>query len=212
MYSLHSQAFFDKNADKFKENQDLIVSFEQYAGCIQDLLSNENIARNAVVMEVGPGEGELLKQLSTSHETLYALDTSQEMLDKVRQQFGAKQPAGISFICGDMNQAIKQEIKVDLLVLNMVLHHLPSPAEAFAQAQQLLTENGQLLIIDLSSHDQDWVRKNCGDRWLGFDSADLDGWADLYQLVRTQSSYLGLRNGFQIQMALFHPSKNDFSH
>ena len=67
-------------------------------------------------------------------------------------------------------------------------------------------ERGFLLIIDLSSHNQDWVRENCGDLWLGFDSADLDDWAENYQLLRTQSLYLGLRNGFQIQMGLFQPA------
>jgi ArsR family transcriptional regulator len=59
------------------------------------------------------------------------------------------------------------------------------------------------LIIDLGSHDQDWVRESCGDLWLGFDNEDLDYWANKAGLTTEQSSYLGLRNGFQIQMRVF---------
>lgn len=208
----HSQAFFAKNADIFKENQNSIVSFDQYAGCIQDLLNNEHISRSTIAMEVGPGEGELLKQLSRRFDVLYALDTSIEMLDKAKRQFTHSNDQNIFFICGDMEHAIQKQIRVDLIILNMVLHHLPSPAEAFSQARRLMTDNGYLLIVDLSSHDQDWVRDNCGDLWLGFDTNDLDDWAAIHELNRSQSLYLGLRNGFQIQMALFHLKQHDASH
>ncbi len=199
----HSRAFFARHADKFRENQKSIVSLGQYSGCIQDLLSNEHFNRNATVMEVGPGEGELLKQLSLQFDKLYALDTSAEMLEKAKHQFSQPEEKDICFICGDMQHALQHDIQVDLIILNMVLHHLPSPAEAFSQARRLINDHGYLLIIDLSSHDQDWVRDNCGDIWLGFDSNDLDNWAERYGLERCQSLYLGLRNGFQIQMALF---------
>jgi ArsR family transcriptional regulator len=208
----HSQEFFAKNADRFKENQNSIVSFDQYSGCIQDLLNNEHISRTKVVMEVGPGEGELLKQLSTQFDVLYALDSSAEMLDKAKRQFSHLADQEISFIRGDMTDAIHKRISVDVIVLNMVLHHLPSPAEAFAQASRLMNDGGHLLIVDLSSHDQDWVRDTCGDVWLGFDADDLDDWAAIHNLKRSQSLYLGLRNGFQIQMALFQLQQNDIPH
>jgi ArsR family transcriptional regulator len=205
----HSQEFFARHADKFKENQNAIVSFDQYSGCIRDLLNNEHISRDDIVMEVGPGEGELLKQLTTQFDVLYALDTSVEMLDKAKRQFSHTDDHKVSFISGDMQHAIQRQIRVDLIILNMVLHHLPSPAEAFSQARRLMNDGGYLLIVDLCSHDQDWVRDTCGDLWLGFDAADLDDWAESNELSRKQSLYLGQRNGFQIQMALFKLKPND---
>ena len=82
-------------------------------------------------------------------------------------------------------------------------HHISSPAKTFKDSSALLKENGYLLITDLSTHDQDWVRKSCGDLWLGFDEADLNHWAQKAGLVPGQSSYLSLRNGFQIQIRVF---------
>jgi ubiquinone/menaquinone biosynthesis C-methylase UbiE/DNA-binding transcriptional ArsR family regulator len=199
----HSRAYFDKNAGKFKENQDMIVKFEQYSGCIQELLGVQKLPRSTRVLEVGPGEGELLKLLAGQFDELYAVDISAEMLARAKDQFDSDEASRIAFICGDMNTAIKANLKPDLVILNMVLHHLPSPAEAFSRAKQLISEQGYLLIVDLSSHDQNWVRENCGDLWLGFESSDLDSWANNRGLSRIQSLYLGLRNGFQIQMGLF---------
>ena len=58
-------------------------------------------------------------------------------------------------------------------------------------------------LIDLSHHDQDWVRDACGDLWLGFENHELDQWAAQAGLISAQSMYLGLRNGFQVQLRVF---------
>jgi len=200
----HSMLFFQKNADKFKQNQDLIANFSQYSQGAQDLIGNEKLPRDATVMEVGPGDGDLLLYLGNLFDRVIALDNSAEMLEKARQSVAAENLRNVEFLQGELDLALQREIKVDLLVLNMVLHHLASPAEVFKQAQLLLNEGGCFSVIDLCSHNQDWTRDSCGDIWLGFDPDDLDNWADNACLSRGQSVYLGLRNGFQIQMRLFH--------
>jgi ArsR family transcriptional regulator len=90
------------------------------------------------------------------------------------------------------------------MVLNMVTHHLASPAVAFSGARKLLRPGGCLLVVDLCPHDQDWARDACGDLWLGFEPEDLDKWALENNLSTGQSLYLGLKNGFQIQARLYH--------
>ena len=59
------------------------------------------------------------------------------------------------------------------------------------------------LLVELSPHDQDWVRDTCGDLWLGFEENDLNHWAQKAGLQIGQSSFLSLRNGFQIQIRVF---------
>jgi len=200
----HSRLFFEKNAAKFKQNQDLIASFSQYSTSAQDLISNEKLGRDATVMEVGPGDGDLLLYLASLFNHVIALDNSAEMLEKTRLNVTANNRNNIQFLQGELALALQQKITVDLLVLNMVLHHIASPAEVFKQASRLLKRQGCFIVIDLCSHNQDWTRDSCGDIWLGFESDDLDNWACNASLSLGQSAYLGLRNGFQIQMRLFH--------
>jgi ubiquinone/menaquinone biosynthesis C-methylase UbiE/DNA-binding transcriptional ArsR family regulator len=200
----NSRLFFERNASKFKQNQDLIANFSQYSAGARELISNEQISEEATVMEVGPGDGDLLLYLSNLFAHVIALDNSAEMLDKARLSIAAGNRNNVRFLQGDLTGAVQQKIKVDLLVLNMVLHHAASPAGVFKQAYQLLNERGCFAVIDLCSHDQDWTREICGDIWLGFEPDDLDNWATNAYLSGGQSVYLGLRNGFQVQMRLFH--------
>lgn len=199
-----SRLFFEKNTAKFKQNQDLIANFSQYSADALDLINNEKLGRDATVLEVGPGDGDLLLYLANLFDHVIALDNSAEMLERARRRVASENRRNVEFLQGELTLVLQQKIKVDLLVLNMVLHHLASPAQVFKQAYQLLNENGCFSVIDLCRHNQDWTRDTCGDIWLGFEPNDLDHWADNACLSRGQSVYIGLRNGFQVQMRLFH--------
>ncbi|MGB1270816.1 MAG: class I SAM-dependent methyltransferase, partial [Endozoicomonas sp.] len=96
-----------------------------------------------------------------------------------------------------------QGIQADLITCNMVLHHVPSPGDIFHWASVLLKPGGSLLISDLSHHNQQWVKDSCGDLWLGFSTEELSLWAEESGLANGESQYLGLRNGFQIQVRRF---------
>ena len=195
--------FFNKNANKFREKQGLIVEHADYASSLHDLITGLALSEKAAVMEVGPGEGQLLTKLSRRFKNLIALDNSKDMLDRSRSAITDSGRSDVEFILGDTAVAKKQDVNCDLIIFDMVLHHISSPAKTFKDIATLLNADGYLLIIELCSHDQDWVRESCGDLWLGFEEGDLDHWAERAGLEKQQSSYLGLRNGFQIQMRTF---------
>jgi ArsR family transcriptional regulator len=67
-----------------------------------------------------------------------------------------------------------------------------------------LRPGGVLLLTDLCAHDQGWARDACGDLWLGFAPADLARWAAAAGLGEGESIYLALRNGFRVQLRVFH--------
>lgn len=198
-----SLSFFNKNADKFREQQGLIVAHDDYGSVLHDVIESLGLSEKSTVLEVGPGEGLLLSELAAKYKKLIALDNSKEMLEKSRDAIKQAKFSGVQFVLGDTTVARKQEIRSDLIIFDMVLHHISSPAKTFKDSSALLKENGYLLVADLSTHDQDWVRESCGDVWLGFDESDLNHWADKAGLTAGPSSYLGLRNGFQIQIRVF---------
>ena len=198
-----SLSFFNKNADKFKEQQGLIVAHDDYGSILHDVIDSLGLNDKATVLEVGPGEGLLLTELAAKFKKLIALDNSKEMLEKSKEAIAKGKFNGVQFILGDTTIARKKDVLSDLIIFDMVLHHISSPTKTFKDSSALLNENGYLLIADLSSHDQDWVRESCGDLWLGFDETDLNHWAQKAGLVTGQSSYLGLRNGLQIQIRVF---------
>ncbi|HDZ08752.1 ArsR/SmtB family transcription factor [Pseudohongiella sp.] len=206
--SEQSLLFFERHAERFLEKQELVAEYAHYRDTLRDLLGGLKLPEQARVLEVGPGESPLLSELATRFRHLTALDNSMEMLNRARnslaQRLGKHSSSNpVDFIHGDTRAALSQGLTFDLLIYNMVLHHIPSPRETFRDCAQLLNNHGTLLLIDLSHHDQDWVRESCGDLWLGFTEQDLDAWAEEAGLDCGQRVYLGQRNGFQVQMRVF---------
>ncbi|HWK53403.1 MAG TPA: metalloregulator ArsR/SmtB family transcription factor, partial [Hyphomicrobiales bacterium] len=170
----HSLEFFARFADKFKENQDLVADSQQYAGSLRDLLQGLALPQEATVLEVGPGEGDLLPVLAQSFARVIALDNSSEMLGKARRALAARGlDTTVKLVLGDTSTAVARGLRAHLVIFSMVLHHIASPAQAFAEAAQLLEPGGCLLVVDLCRHHQDWVRDTCGDLWLGFEPEEL---------------------------------------
>jgi len=195
--------FFNKHADKFREQQGLIVGHEEYAASLHDVIDGLGLNADAQVLEVGPGEGHLLVELAEKFSALTGLDNSRDMLEKSRSAITEAGYSNVDLIHGDTSSALKKAIRSDLIIFEMVLHHISSPARTFQECAELLNPGGCLLIVELSPHDQDWARESCGDLWLGFEKQDLDRWAEDAGLLIDQGSYLQLRNGFQIQMRVF---------
>lgn len=207
--SEQSLLFFERHAGRFIEKQDLIAEYAQYKETLRDLLAGLRLPENSTALEVGPGESPLLSELADYFPNLSALDNSREMLSRAQKQLQQLAPQytdNVEFIHGDTSALLAEENNLgrfDLMVFNMVLHHIPSPQTTFKDCAQLLAPGGTLLLIDLSHHDQDWVKASCGDLWLGFADSDLDGWAEAAGLHCSQRVYLGLKNGFQVQMRVF---------
>ncbi len=196
--------FFQRNAHKFRENQELVAAGQQYIPLLEELLQGTQLPATASALEIGPGDGWLLPLLAGKFKQVIALDASAEMLDKARATAARNGvEANVSFIHGDTEHALQRALRADLLVSCMVLHHVSSPAEVMLDAASLLEEAGMFLVVELCRHDQDWVRASCGDLWLGFEPEELTNWAHRAGFTSSQSLYQSLRNGFQVQMHLF---------
>jgi len=202
-----SKAFFAKNSERFKEQQELIADHEQYAQASFELLIQENLPKSATIMELGPGEGLFLKTLSQFFKKVIALDNSEDMLRKAKAYCVGERLTNIEFHLGDTQSFGLLGKTVEAVVMNMVLHHIPRPSQIFKEAFSLLNPGGLLLICDLSHHNQEWVKENCGDLWLGFEIGELTNWANSAGFIEGKSVYIGLRNGFQIQLRKFNKPK-----
>ncbi len=196
---VNSKAFFNRHFDEFKQNQDLIAEYHHYSGCLQDLLQNEAINEHTAAVEVGPGESPLLSLLASQFNQVTALDQSQDMLDKAQQNYEGD--TNVEFRLGTPEDL--DDASFDFVAVNMVLHHMPSPSKFFQTIARKIRPDGRLFVIDLGPHSQDWTREVCGDQWLGFEPEDLDNWAREAKFEIGQSAFLGLKNGFQVQLKLF---------
>ncbi len=204
----NSRSFFTQNAHKFHQQQDLIASYDQYAETVAQVLRDAPLKYHRIALEVGPGDGSFLAELSPHFERVIAVDSAAEMLDQARNRAASGKLDNITFIHGDTTAVELQNLQADCIVINMVMHHTPSPAQIFGDVANCLAPDGVVLVTDLCHHDQGWARESCGDLWLGFEPSDLAKWAADAGLEDIASIYLAQRNGFQIQVRLFGHSQH----
>lgn len=200
----NSAAFFSENADKFQQQQEQIAAYSLYGpNTIELLTSSFSNKSSETVLEIGPGEGAFLAELAPRFNRVYAIDNSQQMLEKAEDFAKQSGLRNVTFIHGNTKHSHLQTLNADCAVVNMVLHHLPSPAEIFFDLAKALKQGGELFITDLCSHDQTWVRESCGDLWLGFNPEDLTEWAAAAGFKTGENAYLAQRNGFRVQIRQF---------
>ncbi|KAF0804581.1 ArsR family transcriptional regulator [Alcanivorax xiamenensis] len=202
-----SRAFFVRHADDLARHQDLIAEHEQYAEQACELLDRAAGSRatsgNGSVLEIGPGDGRFLAPLAQRFKQVLALDHAEAMLERARREVAEQGLDNVRLVLGEWPEAGTTLPAVDAVVMNMVLHHLASPAAALQAAARQLTPDGVVVVTDLCRHNQKWAVEACGDFWLGFDEADLVSWAGRAGLVLRDSLFLALRNGFQVQVRSF---------
>lgn len=205
-----SEDFFSRMEEKFRAQQDLIAGLPQYRESLLALLDKLRFGSAATALEIGPGDGGFLPELARRFAQVTALDNSPAMLDLAGQVCAREQLSNVQLQLVDALGDF--ELLADCVVLNMVLHHFDQPAQALKHLAEHLKPGGSLLITELCSHNQSWAREACGDLWLGFEQEDLARWACAAGLTPGESLYVGLRNGFQIQVRHFQRPAGDTHH
>jgi ArsR family transcriptional regulator len=206
--ALSSLDFFEKNADRFREKQALVIENSQYFDNVSELVLLANLPASATIVEIGPGEGDYLLELSKQFAQVYAIDNSRPMLELAEMNAVKSGVKNIQFIHSTAGATETQHIKADLAVCNMVLHHVPSPKTLVKNIAGMLNSSGFMLVSELCHHDQQWVQDTCGDLWLGFEPNELEHWAETAGLQKCHRLFLGQRNGFQVQIHLFKKLSN----
>ena len=139
-----------------------------------DAIQRAALPENAQVADIGTGTGFVLEGLAGRAVSLVGYDESPEMLDVARQRFAAIPQVRFQETNGQSIPA--ENDSFDAVFANMYLHHTPRPEEAIREMVRILKPGGKLIITDLDSHDQTWMRDAMADRWLGFERDAVQEW------------------------------------
>jgi DNA-binding transcriptional ArsR family regulator len=198
-----SRAFFAQHAGEFRQQQEQMVAFEVYGQSTAELLRNYQPKGGQLAIEIGPGEGAFLGELASRYQQVIALDNANAMLSRAQAFIDEQGLKNVTPLLGDSRNRELPQGEADCVVANMVLHHVPSPADIFTDAHNLLRSGGVFCVTDLCHHDQSWAKEACGDVWLGFEPDDLSEWAKAAGLQEGAAAYLAQLNGFRVQVRHF---------
>jgi SAM-dependent methyltransferase len=125
------------------------------------------------VADLGCGEGYLAIEASRWASGVTAVDRSDQVLDRARALARRRKVSNISWKKGELEKLPIRDARVDVAMLSQALHHAQDPSRAVAEAARIVTPGGRVLVLDLRSHQEEWVRAKLGDRRLGFDDDEL---------------------------------------
>ncbi|MDX9873767.1 MAG: metalloregulator ArsR/SmtB family transcription factor, partial [Spongiibacteraceae bacterium] len=144
-----ARRLFAQNARAIHKLHELIVPFETYGEQVSDLVGTCFPDGGAVALEVGPGEGAFLPTLAARFREVVALDLSEEMLAHARAFAGEQGLTNIRFLHGDTSHEALAKLNASCVVINMVLHHTPSPATIFNEVAAAMQRGGILIVSEL---------------------------------------------------------------
>ncbi|MCA1944418.1 MAG: metalloregulator ArsR/SmtB family transcription factor [Desulfovibrio sp.] len=171
--------FFDDLAPRLDAMQQEMLGGADVAGLVLEVLQTRPGC--AVVADLGCGAGALLPGLlglSQGGQRVIGVDSSARMLAQAARlvQREALPASRVSLRLGDLEHLPLSDGEAHCAVLSLVLHHLPSPRRGLAEAWRVLAPGGTCLVLDFARHEHEAMRKKYGDRWLGFEPAELASW------------------------------------
>jgi ArsR family transcriptional regulator len=95
-----------------------------------------------------------------------AVDASAAMLQAAKKRL--QRLDNVDLRRGDLEALPIDDARLDAATMMMVLHHVPEPQRALAEAARVLKPGGRLILVDMLPHDREHYRRQMGHVWLGF--------------------------------------------
>lgn len=128
------------------------------------------------VGDLGCGTGQFAAQVAPFVARVVAIDASQEMLAAARTRLAGQ--SNVDVRRGSLEALPLEDAQLDVAVLALVLHHVPDPARAIAEAARVLAPGGRLVIVDMLPHDRSDYQQQMGHVWLGFSAPQVTRWLE----------------------------------
>ncbi len=125
------------------------------------------------VADLGCGEGYLTIEAARWASRVIAVDRSAVVLKRARALAERRRVSNVVWKKGELEKLPLRDGSVDVAMLSQALHHAIDPSRAVAEAARVTAPGGRVLVLDLRTHHEDWVRAKLGDRRLGFDDDEL---------------------------------------
>jgi len=131
------------------------------------------IPDDSTALEIGCGDGSMLPLLLGKASEVIAVDNSIEMLNRARKLLLNSSDERIFLRLGDAEHLPLGDGTVDFVLMHMLLHHAGNPSKAVKEAYRVLSDNGVLVLIDLTEYHDLKYKEIQGDLWSGFSSEQI---------------------------------------
>ena len=165
-----------------------------YLAALAPLLPHRRLA-----VDVGTGDGALLEVLGPVFERVIGLDRSEAQLALAAERVARRELDNVELVRGEASgPEIQKAMRAagvagaDVVFASRVLHHAPQPGRALADLTLLARPprgdepGGAVCVLDYQAHEDQALRDQEADLWLGFEPAELRRLAEEAGLTRVE--------------------------
>ncbi|HZI99929.1 MAG TPA: class I SAM-dependent methyltransferase, partial [Gemmatimonadaceae bacterium] len=161
-----SQKFFSSSAGQWDR-----LRVELF-GARADLLGLLGLLDESwTVGDLGCGTGQLTESIAPFVHRVIAVDDSSAMLGAARRRLASM--SNVEVKSGRLEALPVEDGSLDAALLFLVLHYVPEPETAIAEARRTLKPGGRLLIVDMMPHDREDLLHEMGHVWRGFSEEQI---------------------------------------
>ena len=125
------------------------------------------------VVDLGCGDGSLTVEMARFAVRVIGVDINPEVLVSARHRIDRLGLKNVSLMVEDVSQLPIDSDSIDIAFFSQSHHHLTDPSSGFLEATKILRPGGTVAIMELASHDQEWVKEKLNHKWLGFEKDRL---------------------------------------
>jgi ArsR family transcriptional regulator len=179
-----ARAFFARSGgEQGSDSSQLPLELPAYLSALAPLIPQRELA-----VDAGCGSGAVLDLLAPIYKEVIAVDREHVQLALASERLKRRGYGNVTLLCDEYDSAAVRELVherggADVVFASRVLHHAPKPAAAFAALGKLLGPDGALVVVDYAPHENDALREQQADLWLGFSREELIGFARRAGLV-----------------------------
>lgn len=158
----------------------------------QEMVREAALTTDMVAADIGTGTGFVALAAASQARHVFGIDASGEMLLCAQQKSAKNGISNITFLQGDAEALPLADHTADVVMTNMMLHHVERPERVIGEMARILKESGKLVVSDVDYHGLEWAHEQMADVWLGFAREQILTWlagAGLRQLEIRGSGY-----------------------
>jgi ArsR family transcriptional regulator len=161
-----SQEFFSSSAGQWDRLRDELFGDRFHLAALAGFAD-----RRGVVGDLGCGGGQVSAALAPFVARVIAVDAAAAMLQAAKRRLHGAD--NVELRRGELEALPIDDRRLDAATVMLVLHHVPEPERALAEAARVLKPGGRVLVVDMQPHDRESYRQQMGHVWLGFSDDHL---------------------------------------
>ena len=170
---MNSVQYFDSIAESWN-----VIRSEYFEERLKyKLLSLTNI-NGKVVADLGCGTGFVSLALVNEASIVFSVDNSSNMLKQLKYNILDKDYKNLYLIKSSLDSLSLFDDSVDVIFINMALHHIKDAKKAISEMHRVLKKDGIVVISDVMEHNGQWAKEEMFDEWLGFSNEQIISWLD----------------------------------